>query len=89
MIEQTISELEQLPRIELLKEQEQGTLVLWRDFDVLSKASDGQVFDTLSSLKDTVYDSIALIFHRFLNSSARHKISIYVNNQKVRPKDPF
>ena len=89
VIEQTISELEQLPRIELLKEQEQGTLVLWRDFDVLSKASDGQVFDTLSSLKDTVYDSIALIFHRFLNSSARHKISIYVNNQKVRPKDPF
>lgn len=87
--EHTLEEIYELPCVDLLKEQEQGTLVLWRDFDILAKSNDGQVFDALSYLQETVYNFIALIFHRFLSLTAKHRISIYINNQKVKPLDPF
>lgn len=87
--EHTQEEIEDLPCIDLLKELDHGTFVLWRDFDVLAKSSDGQVFDSLCSLQESVYDYVSLIFHRFLGTTARHKISIYVNKQKVKPQDPF
>ena len=37
------NEIEKLPFFDALKGQRKGTLVLWQDFDVLSKSSDGQV----------------------------------------------
>ena len=77
-----------MPYIEKLKAQNQGTLVIWRDFDVLAKSSDGQVFDTLDALKNSVSESLSLIFHRFLTGS-HPKLSIYVNNFHVKAKDPF
>lgn len=88
LIEYNASEIKNLPYYEKLNSQASGTLVIWEDFDVLAKSSDGQVFETLNELKETVYNSVALIFHRYL-SRANNPISIYLNNQKVKPQDPF
>ena len=87
--EHTRIEIKQLPYIDLLLEQKQGTLVLWQDFDVLSKSSDGQVYEMLNRFKDIVNSFIALIFHRFLTLPAKLRITMYVNNQVVKPQDPF
>lgn len=50
VLELTQLEIDALPYIDRLQEQKQGTLVLWSDFDVLHKSSDGQVYDTLSDM---------------------------------------
>ena len=77
-----------LPYINYLKEQNCGTLVLWSDFDILSKANDGQVYNALDNLKEVVSSHMSLIFHRFMRRS-KNKIVMYVNNQKLKPLDPF
>lgn len=87
-IEHTPSEVNNFPYSDELLNQKKGTLIIWQDFDVLSKSSDGQVYDTLNELKSAVYDSVSLIFHRYLSGSSP-KISICVNNQPVKAKDPF
>lgn len=82
-------EIDVLPYIDELKSEKQGTLVIWRDFDVLSKASNGQIYTTLNDYKQTVNDSVSLIFHRFLNSKNKDHISIFINNAEVKGLDPF
>lgn len=83
------AEIDSLPYITKLKEEEQGTLVIWRDFDVLSKSSNGQVYETLNDHKQTVQFSMSLIFHRFLNSKSKDHVSIFVNNAEIKGLDPF
>lgn len=85
LLELTDVEIGKLPYADSLDGLENGTLVLWRRFDVLSKANDGQVYETLNKLKGKVHDHLALIFHRFLG----RKITMYVNNKEVKPLDPF
>ena len=87
-IEHTREEINNFPYANELLKQNRGTLIIWQDFDVLSKSSDGQVYDTLSDLKSSVYESLSLIFHRYISSATR-KISIYINNLAVKAKDPF
>lgn len=88
-IEHTQNEIIDLPYIEKLKALEHGTLVIWRDFDVISKSSNGQVYETLNEYKNTVNDAVALIFHRFLNAKFKNHICIHVNNSRVTGLDPF
>ena len=88
-IQHTKDEIEALPYVSALKENGSGTLVIWQDFDVISKSSNGQVFETLSEYKTTVNNHLALIYHRFLNSSGNENIKIYINNSKVMGLDPF
>lgn len=75
-----LAEIERLPFFELLKEQKKGTLVLWQDFDVLSKSSGGQVYETLVNLRKSLDNALALIFHRFLSQTANLKLKISINN---------
>lgn len=82
-------EIDHLPYINGLKENQQGTLVLWQDFDIIAKSSDNMVFDALDSLKDKVNEYVALIFHRYLSDKSQHGLTIYVNDGKVRAQDPF
>ena len=82
-------EIESFPYIDQLSEFSKGTLVLWKDFDVLSKSSDGQVYETLNNLKDVVGDYIALIYHRYLSVPTKNKLTMFVNNQKIKAQDPF
>lgn len=88
LLELSKTEIKTLPYYDLLYEQGKGTLVLWKDFDVLSKSHDDQVYDALNSLKDVVANHLSLIFHRFMIKS-RNKVTFYVNNQKLTPFDPF
>lgn len=81
-------EIETLPYVDKLKEQKQGTLVLWSDFDVLAKSSDGQVYDALRDMCRALEDYISLIFHRYMSSKSR-KVNIYINNLRLKPLDPF
>lgn len=81
-------EIEKLPYVDIFKQQKKGTLVIWQDFDNLSKSNDGQVYDALNDLKDTVAKHVSLIFHRFLAKS-KNKINLFLNNQKIKPLDPF
>ena len=48
MLEYSIDELKELPHLDELKALSHGTLVVWQDFDIISKASNGQVFTTLT-----------------------------------------
>lgn len=82
-------EIESFPYIDQLLEFSKGTLALWKDFDVLSKSSDGQVYETLNNLKDVVGDYIALIYHRYLSLPTKNKLTMFVNNQKIKAQDPF
>ena len=75
-----------LPTYDIFNKQEKGTLVVWQDFDVIDKATNGQIFSTLCDYKDTVSDYIALIFHRFLNSQNLH---IKLNQFNIEGLDPF
>ena len=84
----TQAEIAELPYFDQLKVQKRGTLIIWEDFDILSKANDGQVYDALNDLKEVVANHLSLIFHRYMSRS-RHKVVMYVNNQKLKPKDPF
>lgn len=87
--ELTPQEIDKLPYVNLITEQAKGTLVIWSDFDVLSKSSDGQVYETLVDQRKTLEKSLALIFHRFLSASGNTKLKIQINNQSVKPLDPF
>lgn len=82
-------EIDELPYINQITEQSKGTLVIWSDFDVLSKSSDGQVYETLVDFKKSLDKVLALIFHRFLSANGNKKLEIHINNQAVKPLDPF
>ncbi|MDE7420943.1 MAG: ATP-binding protein [Muribaculaceae bacterium] len=84
----TNEEISVLPYFDELKKQKKGTLIIWQDFDILSKSHDGQVYDALNDYKDKVAHHISLIFHRYMARS-KAKVSMFLNNQKLRPLDPF
>lgn len=87
--ELTENEISKLPYINSLIENKKGTLVLWQDFDVISKSSDGQVYETLIDLRKSLEKTLALIYHRFLSQTTTSKLKIYINKQSVKPLDPF
>lgn len=87
--ELTSQEIDKLPYVSQITEQAKGTLVIWSDFDVLSKSSDGQVYETLVGLKKSLDKTLALIFHRFLSATGSAKLKIQINNLVVKPLDPF
>lgn len=87
--ELTSQEIDKLPYVSQIAEQTKGTLVIWSDFDILSKASDGKVYETLVDLKISLDKALALIFHRFLSATGSAKLKIQINNQGVEPLDPF
>ena len=55
----------------------------------MSKSSDGQVYETLVNLKNSLDKALALIFHRFLSATRSAQLKIQINNQGVKPLDPF
>lgn len=82
-------EIVDLPYFEKFRQQQRGTLVLWQDFDVVSKSSDGQVFSALNGYMSSLEKYLALIFHRYLSGALSTKISMKINNQTIAPLDPF
>lgn len=82
-------EIDDLPYIDNLKGQRKGTLVIWQDFDVISKSSGGQVYSTLMELRSSLEKRLALIFHRYLTGFGNARLHIYINELDIKPLDPF
>lgn len=87
MIEFESSELITFPHFLDLEQQSSGTLVIWQDFDIISKATNGLVYTTLKEYRHKLRDHIALIFHRFLNEP--NGLKIHIDNAQVKGLDPF
>jgi hypothetical protein len=67
-----------------------GTVVLWEHIDrVVEGASldDDRAHRRFLDLAETVEDHAAMIFHRFLEPPA--DVTIWINDQRVEPWDPF
>ena len=82
-------EIDVLPYIAKLKEQKNGTLVIWQDFDVLSNSSGGQVYSTLMELCSSLESTLALIYHRYLSEIGTSRLHIFINELDIKPLDPF
>mgnify|MGYP000853784636 CR=1 FL=1 len=86
LLELDNKEIDQLPCIEKLKEEPQGTLVIWRDFDVIRQINNGQEYNGLTDNIDDACDYLGLVFHRYLLDK---KLGISVNDTPIAGIDPF
>lgn len=64
-----------------LSKQDSGTLVIWEKLTDIKK-------DTFSALLSKLRNHLSLVFHHFLESKF-DKINIYINNDKLKPFNPF
>lgn len=86
----SFDEIKQVPHFDDLFRQSQGTLVVWQDFDIIDKSSNGLVYTTLRDLMGKLIDYVGLIFHRFISSNnPDEKINLYVNQYEIPALDPF
>lgn len=77
-----------LPGFELLNEHASGTLVLWRNLDIL-QSTHGD-FDTgLNRALVELRDHLALVFHRFLAGEHGKPLQIALNARPVEGADPL
>lgn len=82
-------DLEKVPHIADLKEQENGTLVVWQNLDRLLM---GEVDyeKSLGRKMDDVRQHLGLVFHRYLSGEAGIKrLEILFNGVKIKAADPF
>ena len=79
------NEIKQVPQIDSLISKPNGTIVVWQDFDVAEKKSDGFVFDYLSEQLDDASNHLRLVFQRYINSG----LKIRVNGHLLEAIDPF
>ena len=78
-------EIDSVPNIQSLKNLQKGTIVVWQDFDVAYKKSEGFVLPYLSEQLDITSDHLRLVFQRFINNG----ITISVNGHVLDAIDPF
>lgn len=79
----TPTDLSELPLFDELENRDSGTLVIWQDIDKLP-------VDNFSEIIDKLRKHIALVFHKFLEGSVfLKKIKISVNNNPIKPFNPF
>lgn len=86
LIELNQEEIRSCPCIDKLGSKTQGTLVLWRDFDILRQSYDGLEYKGLLDAVNEASDYLALIFHLFIT---KHGLTIAVNDTEIEPIDPF
>lgn len=84
IIQYNQEEIAKLPMINLFDDIDSGTYILLQNFDRIS-SSTSNLESTITNYMATTIDHLALVFHRFLED----KVSIYVNNKKIEPLDPF
>ena len=80
-------ELDAIPHIDQILAQGHGTIVLWENFD-RALAGESLQDEALGELIDNGRTHLALAFHRYINGDA-DRLRIAVNNDTVRPMDPF
>ncbi len=84
LLEYREDEIKKLPNINLFDNVETGTYLLLENFDRVS-LSTSNLNNTLTNYMNETIDHLALVYHRYLNDT----VEIYVNNNKIEPRDPF
>lgn len=79
-------EIKRLPCYDDFSTQQNGTLVLWENFDVISKTSGGFVYESLTKHRNNLLKQLALTYHRFISED---NIKIFVNYAEIKALDPF
>ena len=87
-IELRHDEFKTLPNVDKLNKIEHGTIVIWENFDIAYKKSEGAVRSYLSREFDIAEKHTRLVFHRFINDKFQ-PISIYFNDVKIHGLDLF
>lgn len=82
------NDIETLPDIEKLKALKMGTLVIWQNFDIAYKKSNGRVREYLSDEIEEAEKHLRLVFHRYLSNRFK-PLNIFINNNPLTPLDPF
>jgi len=82
------NDIDKIPNIKKLRNQEQGTIVVWQNFDGAYKKSGGLIREYLMDEIDEATRHLQLVFHRFINRKIK-PLFIYVNNDKLIGFDPF
>lgn len=69
----------------------EGTVIVWETLDrVIGDSSADLAQEVLARRVSEAQDHLELVFHRFLSGEPGHqKIAIFLNNQPLRPRDPF
>lgn len=80
----TIAEINDFPKISMLKEVEHGTYILLQEFDRIKEGT-GNIAETFSKCLDDMINHLSLVFHRFLEDG----LKIYVNQLEIEGRDPF
>ena len=82
-------EINEVPEIERLLDQQSGTIVVWQKLDRM-KAGEINFEHALGRKIDSVRSHLALVYHRYLSGEpgiTRFKLAI--NGEPVLPADPF
>ena len=87
-IELNAMEIAEIPNADALMKLPMGTLVVWQNFDIAYKKSNGRIREYLSDEMADAEKHLRLVFHRFLSNRFK-PLKIYVNNDLLEPLDPF
>ena len=87
-IELEREEIEDTPNVQRLLSFDMGTLVVWHNFDIAYKKSNGRIREYLSDEMAEAEKHLALVFHRYLSNRFK-PFKIYVNNDAIEALDPF
>jgi len=83
------AEVSTLPRVEDLRAQRHGTVVLWQEFDRLA-ASERSLERALGDRMDLARDHLSLVFHRFLSPPpGTRAVAMSINRNPLAVVDPF
>lgn len=75
-------DISSMPLLDELEKQDSGTLVIWDVIDRCEK-------EELTTIIDQVRKHLALVFHRFLEGADKRSIKIIINNNPIKPFNPF
>jgi hypothetical protein len=78
----TIDYYEHIPLLDELIKNESGTLIFWEEIDRSEKNNFSNVIDRLRK-------HLALVFHRFLEGADRKALKIVINENNIKPFNPF
>lgn len=89
LLELSSEEIKLVPKVDLLKDFSNGTLVVWQEFDRMFQGNKN-VERFFPEKMQEVREHLSLVFHRYLTGEeGLKKISISVNNLPVEPSDSF
>lgn len=80
----TQKEIDDFPHINLLKNKNSGTMVVWENFDRI-KITTNDINETIKKLLVNSIDHLSLIYHRLIGPN----LKITINNLQIKPRDPF